>query len=88
MVGPTNQPFHDLCRGDFKRSLFSVNNARITRSKEGKKGTGLSVEVESWDIEKIIWYFGCEKRRQPQPPFNLNITFIEKDQVGTGNQDQ
>jgi len=75
-------------RGDFKRSLFSVNNARITRSKEGKKGTGLSVEVESWDIEKIIWYFGCEKRRQPQPPFNLNITFIEKDQGVVRNKER
>ncbi len=63
-----------------------MNNAKITRSKEsgsGKDGAGgtgsggTAVEVETWDIERIIWYFGCENKRLP--PSNLNVTFIERD---------
>lgn len=70
-------------KGHFKKYQFSMNNARITRSKETKTSTtsnvsnsGSSLELDSWDIEKIIWYLGTETRRQP--PSNLNVTFIEK----------
>ena len=54
-----------------------MNNAKLTRSKEQKSGA--SSELNTWDIEKIIWYFGCEARRSA--PYNFNITFIEKDTV-------
>ncbi len=56
--------------------MFSMNNAKITRSKESNKGASMS-ELDSWDIEKIIWYLGCESRRRP--PHNLNVTFIDRD---------
>jgi hypothetical protein len=67
----------NLKKSTFKRYLFSMNNAKITRSKESKGGL-TAVEVDSWDIEKIIWYFGCESKRQA--PSNLSVTFIERDQ--------
>lgn len=40
-------------RTAFKKYHFSVNNAKITRTKQ-KAGVGQ--EMDSWDIEKIIWY--------------------------------
>lgn len=59
----------------FKKCQFSMSNARLTRSRETKGGN--TQEIESWEIERIIWYFGCEARRQA--PSNLSVTFIEKE---------
>lgn len=36
----------------FKKYQFSMNNAKITRTKEK---AGMGQEMDSWDIEKIIW---------------------------------
>lgn len=69
---------------NFKKFQFSMNNAKLTRSKELKNGT--MSELDSWDIEKIIWYFGCEMRRQA--PFNFNITFIEKEVIEERSKDK
>ncbi len=63
-------------RKGFKKFLFSVSNARITRSKVNSVSAD-EAAIESWDIEKIVWYLGCEARRRP--PHNLNVTFIERD---------
>ena len=65
--------FGDDARGSkaaFKKFQLSVNNARITRSKDP------GGEIEAFNIEAIVWYFGCEAKRQP--PSNLNLTFIPK----------
>ncbi len=72
----------------FKKFHFSVNNAKITRCREHKSSAGGAtsdnsngsgvVQIESWDIEKVIWYIGCDPRRPQPPPYNLNVTFIEK----------
>ncbi len=64
--------------------MFSMNNAKITRSKESTKSGGTSLsELESWDIERIIWYLGCESKRKA--PHNLNVTFIDRDPEGASS---
>eukprot|EP00094_Tigriopus_californicus_P000706 TCALIF_00684-PA protein Name:"Similar to Arap2 Arf-GAP with Rho-GAP domain, ANK repeat and PH domain-containing protein 2 (Mus musculus)" AED:0.13 eAED:0.13 QI:0/0.6/0.5/0.83/0.8/0.66/6/1747/1221 len=62
-------------KASFKKYHFSVNNAKITRRKELKNGE--TQEMDSFDIEKIIWYLGCEVKKHA--PSNYNVTFIEKD---------
>lgn len=61
-------------KASFKKYHFSVNNAKITRRKELKNGE--TQEMDSFDIEKIIWYLGCEAKKHA--PSNYNVTFIEK----------
>ncbi len=65
---------------NFKKFMFSMSNAKITRSKEStsksNSGNNGLAEIECWDIEKIIWYVGCEAKRRP--PSNLNVTFIDR----------
>ena len=60
----------------FKKYPYSMSNARITRSRELKNGQ--SAEVESFEIERIIWYFGAETKRHA--PYNFNVTFIMKEE--------
>ena len=59
----------------FRRCQISMSNARLTRSRETRGGG--TQEVESWAVESIVWYVGCESRRQP--PHALNLTFIERE---------
>jgi len=51
-----------------------VANANITCYKEDKNGQ--TSESQSWPVEDITWYIGCEKKRNP--PNTLNLTFINK----------
>ena len=55
----------------------NYSNARLVCSKSKEGLNSALVEVESWPIEDIWWYFGCEPKRQP--PFHFNITFIPRD---------
>ena len=44
---------------------------------EASEGNNSSLrEIDSWPIEDIWWYFGCEPKRQT--PFHFNLTFINK----------
>ena len=62
-------------RSKFSSVLFSIARANITCYKEDSK-TGLTSEMAAWPVEEQTWYLGCEPRRNP--PYNLNITFINK----------
>ncbi|XP_023322397.1 arf-GAP with Rho-GAP domain, ANK repeat and PH domain-containing protein 3 isoform X2 [Eurytemora carolleeae] len=63
-------------KSKFSKLLFSVSNASITCYKEDKSGQ--SSEISAWPVEDLIWYIGCEKKRNPPHP--LNLTFIDKDE--------
>merc|ERR1719474_2315815 len=62
-------------KSKFSKYLFSISNASITCYKEDKNGQSTSV-TSAWPVEDIIWYIGCEKKRNPPHP--LNLTFISK----------
>ena len=62
-------------RSKFSSVLFSIARANITCYKEDSK-TGLASELAAWPVEDHTWYLGCEHKRGP--PYNLNITFINK----------
>ena len=47
-------------------------------SKVGEGNNPTLSEVDSWPIEDIWWYFGCEPKRQA--PFHYNLTFITKEE--------
>jgi len=61
-------------KSKFGKFLFSVANANITCHKEDKNGH--KIESQCWPVEDIIWYLGCEKKRNA--PHSLNLTFINK----------
>lgn len=75
---------------DFRKHHFSVSNAKLVCSRSnggqtattappassGSSPTTSPVEVGSWAVEKIWWYFGCEVGRSYS---RLNLTFIERD---------
>ena len=68
-----------------------MNNARLTCTREQKsKGNMASaaatVEIGSWPIEEILWFFGSETKRKP--PFNYNVTFIERGKAVERSKDQ
>ena len=63
-------------RSKFSSVLFSIARANITSYKEDTK-TGLTSEMAAWPVEDQTWYLGCPHERGP-PPYNLNITFINK----------
>jgi len=64
-------------KSKFCKFLFSVSNASITCYKEDKNGH--TTETNAWPVEDIIWYIGCEKKRNAPHP--LNLTFISKEAV-------
>eukprot|EP00092_Neocalanus_flemingeri_P004733 GFUD01005098.1.p1 GENE.GFUD01005098.1~~GFUD01005098.1.p1 ORF type:complete len:1563 (+),score=315.45 GFUD01005098.1:146-4834(+) len=63
-------------KSKFSTFLFSVSKANITYYKEEK--TGIPTELGAWPVEDINWYIGSEPKRGA--PFNLNITFIPKNE--------
>jgi len=63
-------------KSKFSTFLFSVAKANITYYKEEK--TGIPTELGAWPVEDINWYIGSEPKRGA--PFNLNITFIPKNE--------
>jgi len=63
-------------KSKFSSFLFSVAKANITYYKEEK--TGIPTELGAWPVEEINWYIGSEPKRGA--PFNLNLTFIPKNE--------
>jgi len=63
-------------KSKFSTFLFSVAKANITYYKEEKNG--IPTELGAWPVEDINWYIGSEPKRGA--PFNLNITFIPKNE--------
>jgi len=63
-------------KSKFSTFLFSVAKANITYYKEEKNG--IPTELGAWPVEEINWYIGSEPKRGA--PFNLNITFIPKNE--------
>jgi hypothetical protein len=61
----------------FKKHQFSISNARLVCSKVAEGNNSSLSEIDSWPIEDIWWYFGCEPKRQA--PFHFNLTFISKE---------
>ena len=67
--------------------LFVVySNARIVCTKPREGASDSLGEVDSWPIEDIWWYFGCEPKRQA--PFHFNLTFISKQENVERNKDR
>jgi len=63
-------------KSKFLPFLFSVAKANITHYREEK--TGIPTELGAWPVEEMSWYLGSEPKRSA--PFNLNITFILKNE--------
>ena len=55
----------------FKKFKFAMSKASIVCSKDVA-----GVEMASWPIEDVWWYFGCERSRRP--PHRLNVTFFDR----------
>ena len=62
------------------------SNARIVCTKPREGANDSLGEVDSWPIEDIWWYFGCEPKRQA--PFHFNLTFIIKQENVERNKDR
>ena len=62
------------------------SNARIVCTKPREGANDSLGEVDSWPIEDIWWYFGCEPKRQA--PFHFNLTFISKQENVERNKDR
>ena len=59
----------------FSQVWFSIARACYTCYKEDTK-TGTQTVMAEWPVEDQTWYLGCPQGRSP--PFNLNITFVNK----------
>uniref|UniRef100_A0A915I527 Ras-associating domain-containing protein n=1 Tax=Romanomermis culicivorax TaxID=13658 RepID=A0A915I527_ROMCU len=59
----------------FKRCFFKYVQGTIAQLKDAKS----TKHLKEWNCDDLLWYFGCEIKRQPPKKFNL--TFITKDDL-------